>query len=525
MKYVERMMIRIWLLAMHGLSLFLAIQAGSVAEAATRIVPDDYLVIQAAIDAAEDGDTVLVRDGLYQGSLNRDLKIVDKRIALMSENGPSNCIIDCGSLNRGILVKNKGSDSTVIEGFTIINGHLNATYDGNGCGIMCLDASPIIRHCVIENCWTENNGGGIGIEESNALVFECIIMNNSVPFDGGGVHICGGNPVFCHCAIQFNHAGKDGGGILSACQYNEKGTVLFNCLIVSNIASRYGGGIKSQSNGSATCQNCTISDNQAISGAGIYLAEMSRFYMCDSIVWLNEPDTLTKDSTSSHYLSFSDISGTYPGTGIIDSDPLFCLGPSGSYYLSNMQCGQSAYSPCLNTGSAPAKFVCHELPWSLRCISEVTTRTDEQPDMLQADMGYHYILETPPNPTPTPLCTAGVTLDMPFHLYSPGDILFLDAIVCNPDSDALTDHALLIALEADGAFWFAPAWTSYEEGLSFFRLTISAGENRIPIIKPFVWPEIPGSDDFIYFWGALLSPDLSSVVGTIDQWAFGWNDN
>jgi len=51
-------------------------------------VPGDSTAIQAAIDGAVDGDTVLVTDGVYTGNGNRDLDFVGKRIILRSENGP-----------------------------------------------------------------------------------------------------------------------------------------------------------------------------------------------------------------------------------------------------------------------------------------------------------------------------------------------------------------------------------------------------------------------------------------------------
>jgi hypothetical protein len=62
----------------------------------------DFLTIQEGIDAAVNGDTVLVKDGTYTGAGNKNLDYGGKAITVESENGAEFTIIDCENDGRGI---------------------------------------------------------------------------------------------------------------------------------------------------------------------------------------------------------------------------------------------------------------------------------------------------------------------------------------------------------------------------------------------------------------------------------------
>ena len=85
-------------------------------------VPSGFSTIQAAIDAAFDGDTVIVADGTYTGVGNKDLDFKGKAITVRSENGPGSTIIDCEGEGRGFNFENRETESSVLSGFTITNG-------------------------------------------------------------------------------------------------------------------------------------------------------------------------------------------------------------------------------------------------------------------------------------------------------------------------------------------------------------------------------------------------------------------
>jgi len=90
----------------------------SVSAAKTIYVPDDYEKIQWAVDNASAGDTIIVRDGIYYESI-----IVSKHLAIKSENGPENCIVNGSGSDVFALM----ADGIRIEGFTITGG-LNGIY-------------------------------------------------------------------------------------------------------------------------------------------------------------------------------------------------------------------------------------------------------------------------------------------------------------------------------------------------------------------------------------------------------------
>jgi len=86
-------------------------------------VPGDSLTIQAGINGAADGDTVLIWPGTYSGDGNIDLRIVDKPIVVKGAYGPDSTIIDCDGLRGFYFDYYSYTDSnTVIEGITITNG-------------------------------------------------------------------------------------------------------------------------------------------------------------------------------------------------------------------------------------------------------------------------------------------------------------------------------------------------------------------------------------------------------------------
>ena len=155
--------------------------------------PADFNNIQAAIDDANDGDTVIVMPGTYTGDGNRDIDFLGKAITLKSQNGPESCIINCqGSeedLHRGFNFQSGENLLSVLDGFTITNG-----CEYNGGAIWCGDySSPTIKNCILRNNYAAiapgfpgdwgTGGGGICCSQSNAKIINCSFSPNLVMTD------------------------------------------------------------------------------------------------------------------------------------------------------------------------------------------------------------------------------------------------------------------------------------------------------------------------------------------------------
>jgi parallel beta-helix repeat protein len=225
--------------------------------------PADFNDIQAAIDVAVDGDTVVVADGTYTGNID----FRGKAITLQSVDGPGNCIIYCGGSGWGCFEFSRGEDAnSTLDGFTITS---SANYFA-GTGIFCYGSSPTINNCKITGMQT-----GIYLQDCNSKITNCIIKDNKGE-GNGGIHCCSASPTISNSIITGNVATGGflhrvyGGGI--GCVEGSSPTIK-DCIISDNIAS-YGGGIACMNESNPIIINCTISGN-AGRGSGIYCENSS----------------------------------------------------------------------------------------------------------------------------------------------------------------------------------------------------------------------------------------------------------
>ncbi len=145
--------------------LFLIMLVRLKLEAANLYVPRNYPTIQAAVNAAYDGDTIYVDPGTYTEAIS-----IDKGIALVGIEMPT---INPPSYKNAVTFNGNDADGASISKFKITNATGRELYL-EGSGIWCNSSSPIIT----DNIITMNNYGLICNNSSPTIINNTITKNS-----------------------------------------------------------------------------------------------------------------------------------------------------------------------------------------------------------------------------------------------------------------------------------------------------------------------------------------------------------
>ena len=345
----------------------------------THQVPETFSTIQAAIDVAVDGDTVLVSPGTYGPITFAGKSIVVQSLDPYDPDIVAQTVIEAvlpartrGSVegNRigsAVLFQGSETEKAILSGFTIVGGSgtlsdvIEEGQDFNiGGSIAIINASPTITHNVIINPTIppENDssvpllGGGIGCVNSNALITSNTIQDCAAT-NGGGLFCWGGTIRIANNLIVKNTALAGGGVFLI-------GGHLINNTLAHNEATDpeefSGGNLVLISLGLE--QDCTVRNNiicQAVSGGGAYIQlQENEVDFAYNNVWGNIPVDYQLRIISMESMEVKE-GGPRTLTGLYDNisqNPLFVASQSGDYHL-------LPDSPCINTGDPGSSF-----PWN-----------------------------------------------------------------------------------------------------------------------------------------------------------------
>jgi len=370
-------------------------------------VPDDFETIQAGIDDADDGDTVLVAPGEYEENITTAGKgnITIGSLTLTTGNPDfiAETIIDGGGNGQTVILSNMLRDARVLlQGFTIRNG--NHLY---GAGIY---ASGAIYAEFIDLLVTGNQGNGysgiaaMGIWDAHFRRVR--IINNSAI----GLNISATRSSLEDCDVSWN---EEGGAIVGA------GRISFQ-----NVSFLNNGGTGLNTSqivvSPFTLDHVTIAGTRMLNnqeGIGLKLWTQSgsdlTAHLTNSIIYANEGSAIVlregpDNSDAQLTVDFSDIEGGQDEIeimeggepeiiwldGNIDEDPLFVDLENGDYHL-------TIDSPCIDAGDPEAEL---------------------DPDGTRADMGAFYFHQRDIDVDPYTLEFVGVQI---------GDIDSLAAVVRN----------------------------------------------------------------------------------------------
>jgi len=368
----------------------------------------DFSSIQAGIDAAKDGDQVLVAPGEYV--ITEPITFRGKAITVRSEAGREETIIRMGTPvdpDRASVMVFEDNETTesILEGFTITGGTSSWVSSANayaGGGIYFNASSGSLVNCAVVNNRADNGGGG-GVSAtygSSPILTNCIFTGNSATLAGGGV-LCyiNSSMTMTDCIVSGNSSLSVGGGvyggsnssiIMTNCTIisnmtqdggagiglSSSSATLTNCIIAQNTGAKYGGGLGIEYEVSTTITNCTIWGNSAGEGGGVGCFNGASATVTNSIFWSNTAgrgdEIFLEHAPTRFNVTYSNVAGGQAaviveggstlnwGAGNIDADPCFADPTNDDYHLKSQACHWNANSqtwvqdnvtsPCIDAG-------------------------------------------------------------------------------------------------------------------------------------------------------------------------------
>jgi parallel beta-helix repeat protein len=262
-------------------------------------VPDDYPTIQAAVDVASTGNTIIVRNGMYTENVD-----VNKRVTIHSENGAGASIVHAANPKDHVFEVT--ANYVNISGFTV----KGATEWVAG---ICLEN---VDHCCVINNYVSNNYNGITLKNSSGNM----IRNNNVNSNelrGIDAEYSSNNNIIKNNSVSSNKYGID---IRTSCN--------INIITGNDVNSNTKAGIVIDS-----CNNNVITNNTAChnKGRGIEISSSSNNIISGNIASFNERDGILVDESPSNTITNNTVnSNSNRGISLWDS--------SNNYiYLNNLK--------------------------------------------------------------------------------------------------------------------------------------------------------------------------------------------
>nr|WP_246410456.1 right-handed parallel beta-helix repeat-containing protein [Granulicella aggregans] len=244
-------------------------------------VPGDTPSIQGGIDAAEDGDTVLVEAGVYSERID----FHGKKITVRGSSAVD-VILDGGANGPVVTFASGEGRSSVLANLTIQNGRAFdrgtvAAINGSAGGIYIFQASPSLKDLIVQ----KNLQCGLGVFSGAPRVEGSLIQGNNAPFEFA-----------CMIVSAETSPGRGesqgGGGIFL---YNKSPDGLYAEIVGNRIEGNSSflraGGIFAISAGNLLIANNVVANNQSgDTGAGIMTTDATTPEITQNLVFGNSTD-------------------------------------------------------------------------------------------------------------------------------------------------------------------------------------------------------------------------------------------
>ena len=269
--------------ALAAVVLMFLVEVSAIAD--DLIVPDDYATIQAAIDAAAEGDVVILQPGTYNETFNYN----GKGIAVRSAEGPLVTRIDRNGSGGDIVNASGVPEGAVLEGIGF--------YRSNSRGLYMNGGTLVLTGCRFVGCST-----GMYLDSgADVTLFDTQVVTCSRGIDlYGGSNLdmtassCRNNTsraifmtqsstlVATESEFADNSYGCDTGGSGAALRLDDSSeATLVKCSIARNRASctssnsnQYGGAITVRDNSGLVVRECDfeLNENYAYRGYGVSIS-------------------------------------------------------------------------------------------------------------------------------------------------------------------------------------------------------------------------------------------------------------
>lgn len=349
-----------------------------ISGAFVKYVPFEYSTIQKAIDNANDGDTIIIMDGVFHENIvieNKNITIGSRFIVTGDTSYISKTIIN-GEKKGSVVSFLKGDQlMTCLSGLTLTNGSGKEGYFSDhgyvydtvyyGGGIYVGDTCrPKLEYLNIINNKADY-GGGVYCKSGSPKITNVRISNNNASRDGGGLYSVGSKYGFTISLSKItNNVAIMGGGFLYSGDFDNRCLHLIDTEISNNTAT-YVGKYGHESGGAINCgnsriimENVTMVNNKGFNDfyMGNYYLEIHNSIIYKTKIFLySEHDTV--NSTIVDYSNIENGQNNFIlnnakltwGIGNTTASPQFVNENYADYHLKST-------SPCINMGNPDSIF-------------------------------------------------------------------------------------------------------------------------------------------------------------------------